>query len=122
MKRLANSLAMLLLCCGSLAQTSPFAFRHYSTREGLSSNAVRALLQDRQGLLWIGTSDGLDSFDGREVIHHPIPGENSIYVQALLEDASGVIWAGTDDAVFRYEAEGLVPLPGLENVVVTDLK
>ena len=122
MKRLACLLVMLLLCGQGLAQTSPFAFRHYSTRDGLSSNSVRALLQDHRGLLWIGTSDGLDSFDGLEVIHHAIPGENSIYIQALLEDSSNIIWAGTDDAVFRYEPEGLVPVEGLENLVVTDLK
>ena len=122
MKRLACLLVTVLLCYGSFAKTSPYAFRHYSTRDGLSSNSVRALLQDHRGLLWIGTSDGLDSFDGREVIHHPIPGENSIYVQALLEDSSQTIWAGTDDAVYRYEAEGLVQVDGLGSVVVTDLK
>ena len=122
MKRLACLLSAVLLYSGSLANPSPYAFRHYSTKDGLSSNSVRALLQDRKGLIWIGTSDGLDSFDGREVIHHAIPGENSIYVQALLEDASGTLWVGTDDAVYRYGPEGLMRLEGLDNVVVNDLK
>ena len=122
MKRLITIVWLALLFCAAQARTTPYAFRHYSTRDGLSSNSVRALLQDHRGLLWIGTSDGLDSFDGREVIHHPIPGENSIYVQTLLEDSSGTIWAGTDDAVFRYGAEGLVQVEGLGGVVVTDLK
>ena len=68
MKRLITFVWLVLLCGTVQARTTPFAFRHYSTRDGLSSNSVRALLQDHRGLLWIGTSDGLDSFDGREEI------------------------------------------------------
>ncbi len=44
------------------AQVLPF--RQYSVVDGLSGNNVRALSQDARGYLWIGTADGLCSFDG----------------------------------------------------------
>ena len=85
-----------------------YSFRHYTSREGLASNAVRAIIQDSQGLIWLGTGSGLDSFDGREIIHHPLPGEDGGAVQCLYEDAAGVLWVGTEDAVFRYVSDNLV--------------
>lgn len=79
------------------------AFRHYTTRDGLSSNTVQALIQDRAGLIWMGTASGLDSFDGREFIHHAFPAGEDDYVRQLYQDASGLLWIGTESGVFRYD-------------------
>gem|GEM_PF-2664085 len=94
-------LALLSLSAGlSVAWAAPrYGFRHYSVKDGLSSNTVRALIQDRQGLVWFGTGAGLQSFDGREMIAHPLPG-GSDDVNCLLEASDGTLWAGTDDALF----------------------
>ena len=85
------------------SRASGDSFRHYTTREGLSSNTVQALIQDRSGLVWMGTSSGLDSFDGREFIHHPIPVGEDDYVRQLFEDSAGNLWIGTESAVLRYD-------------------
>src|SRR5580765_652883 len=39
-------------------------FRTYSTPEGLSQATARAIAQDRDGFIWIGTQAGLNRFDG----------------------------------------------------------
>ena len=39
-------------------------FRTYGINEGLSQATVRAIAQDRTGLMWFGTQDGLNRFDG----------------------------------------------------------
>lgn len=77
-------------------------FRHMTIEEGLSQNAVYALLQDRQGFVWIGTKDGLNRYDGYafEVFRHdPFDPAtlSSSYVTALLEDTRGHLWVGTQD-------------------------
>jgi ligand-binding sensor domain-containing protein/two-component sensor histidine kinase len=36
----------------------------YSLNEGLSDRSVKTILQGRDGMVWIGTSDGLNRFDG----------------------------------------------------------
>ena len=40
-------------------------FRHYTVENGLSSNAIQCLLQDKNGFIWCGTSDGLNRFDAK---------------------------------------------------------
>ena len=36
----------------------------YSRKEGLSNNSVTAIVKDTRGFLWIGTTEGLNRFDG----------------------------------------------------------
>jgi signal transduction histidine kinase/ligand-binding sensor domain-containing protein/DNA-binding response OmpR family regulator len=38
-------------------------FRYYTTKDGLLSNTVFSITQDKRGYLWFGTSDGLSRFD-----------------------------------------------------------
>ena len=40
-------------------------FVNYGSADGLPSNTVYAIAQDESGVLWIGTRNGLASFDGR---------------------------------------------------------
>lgn len=39
-------------------------FDRYSAEQGLSQSSITALLRDRTGFLWVGTTDGLNRFDG----------------------------------------------------------
>ena len=41
-------------------------FIHYTAADGLPSNTVYAGTQDAEGALWIGTRNGLASFDGMQ--------------------------------------------------------
>ena len=106
-------LPLLLLAAGALpAAASGYAFRHITSRDGLASNTVRAIVQDHRGLIWIGNGNGLDSFDGRDIIHHPLPDGETASVQCLMEDAGGTLWVGTDNGLYRYakDAPSLEPL------------
>lgn len=104
MKKMLLSLLLLLVFSGA-GQAAEGAFRHYTTRDGLSSNTVQALIQDRAGLIWMGTASGLDSFDGREFIHHAFPAGEDDYVRQLFQATDGTLWIGTESAVFRYNMD-----------------
>jgi signal transduction histidine kinase/ligand-binding sensor domain-containing protein/CheY-like chemotaxis protein len=69
----------------------------WTRREGLSSDDVISLLEDRQGALWIGTAGGgLNRLhNGKVETLSTRNGFPSDFVYALHEDASGVLWAGT---------------------------
>jgi signal transduction histidine kinase/ligand-binding sensor domain-containing protein/ActR/RegA family two-component response regulator len=67
----------------------------WTSRDGLPSDLVQEIFQDRDGTLWIGTSEGLARLrDGRIVtigaLSHP--------VGAFAQGPDGALWVGTDDA------------------------
>jgi ligand-binding sensor domain-containing protein/PKD repeat protein len=41
-----------------------YTFTHYTSSSGLISNQVNTVVQDEDGFIWIGTTDGLQRFDG----------------------------------------------------------
>lgn len=108
-KKGLTTFILIILAIHMAAASTGYSFRHLDISGGLSSNTIRCLLQDHRGLVWIGTADGLDSFDGREVIHHELSVSG---VNCLWEDASNNLWAGTDEALYRYD--------GIKMQVVTE--
>lgn len=119
MRKLVTLLGIAALSTTMHAAQDTYTFRHYTSRNGLSSNTVSSIIQDCRDLIWIGTSDGLDSFDGRDFIHHTIPGEQSVSVQSLFEDSALTIWVGTEDAVYRYSDDTLSRVEGISGAVVS---
>jgi len=74
-------------------------FFNLSVRDGLSESNVECLLQDSLGLIWIGTRDGLNSFDGYTFTKYKyLDGTNSLkksYISCLYLDIKGNIWIGS---------------------------
>ena len=70
-------------------------FRAYSAEKGQTADFVRALAEDRNGLLWVATDDGLFWVrNGRlERADKPL-GLPVFNVHAVLEDRTGRIWVG----------------------------
>jgi ligand-binding sensor domain-containing protein len=95
-------------------------FETYNTDQGISDNTIFAINQDRYGYIWIGTSDGLNRFDGKFFqvfkMSRPVPGalqNNTISV--LFSDSRGVLWIGTrGGGLYRYNSEN-------ENFTFVDL-
>ena len=77
------------------------SFESISSKEGLSSEYITVIFQDSKGYMWIGTSDGLNRYDGKniKIYNCGINDNNSLsstYITALAEDGYGNIWIGTD--------------------------
>lgn len=119
MKKFPVILLFILSALAAPAAPTGRSFRHYASREGLASNTVRAIIQDHRGLIWLGTANGLDSFDGREIIHHLLPEGEGVSVQSLFEDSSQTLWVGTDEAVFNFETGYAVRVGDIPDASVT---
>jgi len=75
---------------------------------GLPGNQVRALVQTRDGALWIGTSRGLARRkDGKWEEFHRAEGLPRDYILALHEGLDGKLWIGTSNGE-AYYADGKV--------------
>jgi len=92
----------LLLAAAAAALTPETArFRSVGLAEGLSQPSVKAMLQDRDGLLWFGTQVGLNRYDGNElrVYYHDPDDPGSLShntITALAGDGDSGLWVGTD--------------------------
>ena len=73
-------------------------------RRSLPAGAVNAVCEDRRGVIWIGTMNGLARFDSvaggnacfTRVAAPPAPGGvNNDQITSLAEDPSGHLWIGT---------------------------
>ncbi|WP_260705140.1 ligand-binding sensor domain-containing protein [Edaphobacter flagellatus] len=77
------------------------AVTQYAQREGLENGFVRALIQTRDGDLWVGTPGGLYRQNGHERFQR-IRGWPESSIRVLLEDHAGTLWAGTEQGVYAW--------------------
>jgi ligand-binding sensor domain-containing protein len=73
-------------------------FYHLSTAEGLPDNNVKCSAIDRNGILWLGTSEGLSSFDGnriRSFNKYDFPALAVNNVEDIMIDDQNNIWLNT---------------------------
>lgn len=59
---------VLLMHLIARGQSVPFSFRNLSINEGLSQSSVVDIAIDDAGFLWLATQDGLNRYDGRELV------------------------------------------------------
>ncbi|NNE35617.1 MAG: hypothetical protein HKN13_10280 [Rhodothermales bacterium] len=71
---------------------------------------IRSLLEDRDGVIWIGSGTGLirrDPVTGAYVSYRPDPSDemaiSDIVVNTVFEDDEGRIWIGTDNGLNRND-------------------
>ena len=87
-----------------LAETAG-STRTWHEADGLLSDSVTAVVQTRDGFLWVGTTAGLVRFDGvkfTEVKLEASATNRPVRVSALCEDSDGHLWIGTQqDGLFQ---------------------
>jgi signal transduction histidine kinase/ligand-binding sensor domain-containing protein/CheY-like chemotaxis protein len=88
----------------------PYYFDTYGVELGLpQTNIALAVLQTRDGYLWVGTEGGLARFDGARFVSFRAantPAFLNNLVHCLFEDAAGDLWIGTERGVIRYRNGG----------------
>jgi ligand-binding sensor domain-containing protein/serine phosphatase RsbU (regulator of sigma subunit) len=94
-------------CIAGLLQAQTYKLRRVGTEEGLTNTFVHALAQDATGRLWIGTGQGVGSYDGRKVTEFTT--DDSLaesYVSSILPATDGSIWFGHNEGGFTHLVHG----------------
>ena len=106
-----NILSVFLICVFSMtASAQSYRFRHYGREWGLSNLNVNCAIQDSKGFVWVGTSIGLNRFDGSrfhtffasEKTANALPSNT---VTALAEGEDGILWIGTNNGLCSFSSQ-----------------
>jgi ligand-binding sensor domain-containing protein len=104
-------LSLIIFFSGNLIAQVP-SYIHYDISNGLPSNEIYSLKQDRKGFLWIGTDAGLVRYDGNSFFLFNNTNSRGASVSGLIEDRDGKMWFNNfsgqifyakGDSVYQYE-------------------
>ena len=119
-KQLLTSI-ICLVCLSVDAATDvipDMKFRRLDARDGLSNSQINYLFQDSRGFVWIGTSYGLNRYDGyRFRVYYSDANDTTTlrnnYVDQIWEDGEGMLWLkqGMNYSVFDPVTEKVTRNP-----------
>lgn len=95
-------------------------------KNGLTNNYVQCMLQDDLGYMWIGTRDGLNVYDGHQVISYRLELSSS-FVYSLMQHSNGDIWIGSSQGGIdiykpsKKSFRSLNQISGFEFMIQTDV-
>ena len=96
MKRI---ITLISIICLTAIAASGSSVQTISTSDGLSNNAVFSMCQDRLGHVWIGTSDGLNIWNGHSLELFDSKDGNNFFagntVREMYSDGGSGIWVQT---------------------------
>lgn len=129
MKKILAIVVLMVAQLSSFEQISFYNFRSLTTNDGLSDGIVRSISQDKYGFTWIGTSYGLDRFDGISIkTYFSKRGDSTSlpdnYVQSLYKDSQGNLWVGTLKGLCRYDyiQNCFIHYPSTNGLNVADMR
>lgn len=102
----------LNLASSSLVQAQISAiptFENIIPPQELSTVSTTAIIQDKTGYMWIGSTNGLNRFDGREVKKYFFDAKDSLSISDnfvnynALYEHNGAIWVGTRNGLNKYD-------------------
>lgn len=125
MKLIATCLFIWFYISTVFCRTDELNFRRISVNDGLSNNWARCIYHDNHGYIWVGTSDGLNQFDGYSFkIYRPgFKKQESIgdvNVNAISYKDEDELWICTDIGVytFNYQSDSLIYIPFFDKLAV----
>lgn len=87
-----------------------YDFSNLTNNDGLSNSSINTIFQNSKGLMWFGSWDGLNVYNGREFkVFKPDPGNpNSIsnnIIRDVVEENANIQWIATDLGINRLNLQ-----------------
>ncbi len=98
-------LIILLTLSGASAMSAKSRF--FTTDHDITSSLINIIYQDCNGMVWVGTEDGLNRYDGSKFTQYRnVPGDSTSlahnYVNTIFEDSRGRVYVGTHKGLQLY--------------------
>jgi ligand-binding sensor domain-containing protein len=106
----AGWLNIILIMCFEWGTSQVFPnlrFLHLSDKDGLSNNDVMSFAQDEDGIIWIGTQNGLNRFDGYDFKKFYADGNDprsipNSFISSIVPGKKGNLWISASEGVFCF--------------------
>ena len=112
LRLLTSAILSLIPCILLMAQPPGIAYQQAGNREDYASLSTYLVFQDSRGLIWIGTTRGLERWDGSRLHSYPYLPFDSTAIPAqricdITEDDQNNLWLGTadDNKLIRFDLE-----------------
>ena len=110
---MSKKLIFLLLAAVWVAVPSAVASLKYDTltsADGLSNSSVNCIYQDSTLMMWFGTWDGLNAYNGYGFRTYKFAPDNANtisnnVIRNIVEEAKGILWVATDYGINRIDVE-----------------
>lgn len=102
------------------------SFRNFTTKDGLASDRVTAIYEDKTGVIWFGTDRGASRYDGMSFRNYRtneaapsfmtvatiggVPNNDHTDVNSILEDKTGKFWFSTGGHASTYDGKSFTIL------------
>ena len=123
---ITGSLLLFNMSGISYAQPDKLRFKTLSGQPGFPKIGAEKILQDREGFMWFGTSEGLYRFDGHTATafqHNPNdPGHTlpTNLINSIHEDSNGRLWVTTATGLLQVDKRtGKATMHGPDSAVFT---
>ena len=74
-------------------------WQHFTTNDGLASDFGRAIIEDNEGRIIVGTTAGVSTYNGESWSNKSLGNQ----IRCLFKDSKGNIWAGTkENGAYKY--------------------
>lgn len=105
---------------GGLFHFNGKTFSQFTEQNGLNSNYIFSIIEDKDQNIWLGTQQGLTKYDGEHFEHIPLPFQDTTSVwldqvypiinpnaaHSIIQDNQGDFWIGTGGGgAFRYDGK-----------------
>lgn len=90
---------VLLLFSLQVFSSEQERYLHFTESDGLPRNITTCLAQDQYGYLWIGTTNGISRYDGKNFYIYKEFTGTAIY---LLYDSNRTLWAASNKGLYKY--------------------
>jgi signal transduction histidine kinase/DNA-binding response OmpR family regulator/ligand-binding sensor domain-containing protein len=110
MKRLFLVLILFLVIFPAYCQYPEINYERLSVRQGLADNAIKCIMQDHAGFIWIGGNNGIYKYDGYDFTVITVPSgcrncPSFKKVFSIREDNLGLLWLLSDIGITLYNPE-----------------
>ncbi|MDR2912900.1 MAG: helix-turn-helix domain-containing protein [Alistipes sp.] len=99
-------LSLLILCVVATQAASGYNLRQVSKYDGLSNSAIQTICQDSDGVMWFGSVDGLNMYDGRTLRTYSDTGGESLsgnLIENMIETEPSILWIQTNYGLDRFD-------------------